>query len=113
MPDSGAEVIYGFRPYPLRGQVPAVGLCLFGCTVTNINLDLIMSGVDNAAGEDLPADFFMQLGIETLMIEEAFNRDAGFDEGDDKLPGFYYEEALAPTWRRAPHLAVGMRAGIK
>jgi len=89
----------------LCAAADSVGLCLFGRTVTNINLDLIMSAVNNAAGTELPADFFKQLGIETLMIEEAFNRDAGFSVEDDELPEFFYDEALAPTKKRARHHA--------
>lgn len=93
----------------LCAAADSVGLCLFGRTVTNINLDLIMSAVNNAVGSDLSPDFFKQLGIETLMIEEAFNRDAGFGEGDDELPDFFYEESLAPTKKRARHHAAEVR----
>ena len=50
-----------------------------------------------------------ELIIETLMLEEAFNRDAGFGEKDDELPDFFYDEALAPTKKRARHHAAKVR----
>ena len=93
----------------LCAAADSVGLCLFGRTVTNINLDLIMSAVNNATGTELPADFFKQIGLETLMFEDAFNRDAGFGEIDDELPAFFYEESLAPTAKRARHHAAEVR----
>ena len=89
----------------LCAAADTVGLCLFGRTVTNINLDMIMAAVNNAVGAELPVSFYTQIGIETLMLEEKFNRDAGFDVDDDELPSFFYEESLAPTNKRARHRA--------
>ena len=93
----------------LCAAADSVGLCLFGRSVTNINLDLIISAINNAVGTDLPASFLKQLGIETLILEEAFNRDAGFGEIDDELPDFFYDENLAPTNKRARHHAGEVR----
>jgi aldehyde:ferredoxin oxidoreductase len=93
----------------LCAAADSVGLCLFGRSVTNINLDLIISAINNAVGTELPASFLKQLGIETLMLEEAFNRDAGFGEIDDELPDFFYDESLAPTNKRARHHAREVR----
>ena len=90
----------------LCAAADSVGLCLFGRTVTNINLDLIMSAVNSAVGTELTDSYFKQIGLETLMFEDAFNRDAGFTVADDQLPDFFYEEALAPTKKRARHQAV-------
>ncbi len=89
----------------LCAAADSVGLCLFGRTVTNINLDMIMSAVNSAVGTELTDSYFKQIGLETLMFEEAFNRDAGFSVADDQLPDFFYEEALAPTLKRARHQA--------
>lgn len=89
----------------LCAAADSVGLCLFGRTVTNINLDMIMSAVNSAVGTDLTDTYFKQIGLETLMFEEAFNRDAGFDVADDQLPDFFYDEALAPTSKKARHTA--------
>jgi aldehyde:ferredoxin oxidoreductase len=89
----------------LCAAADSVGLCLFGRTVTNINLDMIMSAVNSAVGTELTDSYFKQIGLETLMLEDAFNRDAGFTVADDQLPDFFYEEALAPTKKRARHQA--------
>jgi aldehyde:ferredoxin oxidoreductase len=89
----------------LCAAADSVGLCLFGRTVTNINLDMIMSAVNSAVGTELTDSYFKQIGLETLMFEDAFNRDAGFTVADDQLPDFFYEEALAPTKKRARHQA--------
>ena len=93
----------------LCAAADSVGLCLFGRTVTNINLDLVMGAVNNAIGTDLAPDFYKQIGVETLRFEEAFNRDAGFDEADDELPDFFYDEALEPTGKTARHHAAEVR----
>ena len=39
----------------------------------------------------------MELGRETLKLENEFNRQAGFTDKDDDLPEFFYSEPLAPT----------------
>ena len=49
----------------------------------------------------LGEEFFESLGDETLRLEHAFNREAGFTEQDDELPAFFYHEPLPPTGRVA------------
>lgn len=44
----------------------------------------------------LGADALPQLGIRTLKVEREFNRKAGFTNEDDRLPDFFYKEALPP-----------------
>ena len=41
-------------------------------------------------------DAIPQLGIRTLQAEGEFNRKAGFTNKDDRLPEFFYKEALPP-----------------
>jgi aldehyde:ferredoxin oxidoreductase len=41
--------------------------------------------------EDLPS-----LGVRVLKAEKEFNRRAGFNNQDDRLPKFFYEEPLPP-----------------
>jgi len=36
-------------------------------------------------------------------MEWEFNRAAGFTEGDDELPEFFYTEALPPSGKTARH----------
>ena len=47
-------------------------------------------------GAPLGADAISQLGIRTLKTEREFNRKAGFTNKDDRLPEFFYKEALPP-----------------
>ncbi len=93
----------------LCAAADSVGLCLFGRSVTNINHDLVVGAINDAIGTKLPNTFLKQIGVETLAFEDAFNRDAGFDVADDKLPDFFYEESLAPTDKKARHLPEDVR----
>jgi aldehyde:ferredoxin oxidoreductase len=75
----------------------SLGLCVFGQSVTNTNLDFIADSINAAHGTQLTPDFFEALGRDTLRLEKEFNRRAGFTEHDDELPAFFYREALPPT----------------
>jgi len=94
----------------LCAAADSVGLCLFGRSVTNINHDLVVGAINDAIGTELPNTFLMELGVETLALEEQFNNDAGFGEEDDELPAFFYKENLAPSDKTARHHAVEVRA---
>jgi aldehyde:ferredoxin oxidoreductase len=75
----------------------SLGLCIFGMSVTNPNVDFITETINAAHGTTLTKEFFEQLGRDTLRMEAEFNRLAGFTAQDDELPAFFYEEALPPT----------------
>jgi aldehyde:ferredoxin oxidoreductase len=75
----------------------SLGLCVFGQSVTNTNLDFVTESINAAHGTRLTPDFFEALGRDTLRLESEFNRQAGFTERDDELPAFFYREALPPT----------------
>ena len=79
----------------------SLGLCVFGQSVTNTNLDFLVATLNAAHGTSLTADFFEALGRETLRLEHEFNRRAGFTERDDELPAFFYTEPVPPTNRVA------------
>ncbi|MBT5809606.1 MAG: aldehyde ferredoxin oxidoreductase, partial [Rhodospirillaceae bacterium] len=81
----------------------SLGLCLFGRSVTSVNLDLIVNTLNDAHGTNFDASFYMDLGREALKLEWDFNRQAGFTESDDELPSFFYDEALAPSGKVARH----------
>ncbi|MCB0161778.1 MAG: aldehyde ferredoxin oxidoreductase, partial [Caldilineaceae bacterium] len=74
-----------------------IGLCMFGRTVTNTNLEFMTNAINNAVGTTLEPSFFNELGRETLLLEAEFNRQAGFTAADDELPAFFYTEPVAPT----------------
>jgi aldehyde:ferredoxin oxidoreductase len=48
------------------------------------------------SGTVLGPDALPQLGVRTLKAEREFNRKAGFTNKDDRLPEFFYKEALPP-----------------
>ena len=81
----------------------SLGLCIFGRAVTLENLDFVVEAVNQAAGTELDASFFMKLGREALEMEWEFNKQAGFTPEDDELPAFFYDEALDPTGNKARH----------
>jgi aldehyde:ferredoxin oxidoreductase len=75
----------------------SLGLCIFGRTVTDTNLELIANAINDCHGTSIEPPFFLAMGRDTLAMEHAFNKIAGFTEDDDKLPSFFYNEALPPT----------------
>jgi len=79
----------------------SLGLCVFGRSVTDTSHDLIAEMVNAAAGTQWDAASLRALGLETLRMEHAFNRAAGFTDADDRLPDFFYTEPLAPTGKVA------------
>ncbi|NNE64018.1 MAG: aldehyde ferredoxin oxidoreductase, partial [Gammaproteobacteria bacterium] len=75
----------------------SLGLCVFGRSVTDSSTDLVMNAINDAHGTELDASFFVELGRQTLQLEQEFNQAAGFGIEDDELPGFFYNEPLSPT----------------
>ena len=80
-------------------MLDALGLCIF---VAFPILDIpdafaaIHEMVAAHTGDAWDADALTQLGKETLTYERLFNNHAGFTAADDRLPAFFYEEALPP-----------------
>jgi aldehyde:ferredoxin oxidoreductase len=91
----------------------SLGLCVFGRTVTNANLQMMVDAINDALGTQLQPNFFVTLGRETLQLETAFNAAAGFTEEDDELPDFFYDEPLAPTARTARFHAAEVNRAIR
>jgi aldehyde:ferredoxin oxidoreductase len=75
----------------------SLGLCIFGRSVTEPNIEFIVNAINAAVGTTLSQEWFPALGRETLKLEHEFNRRAGFTERDDELPAFFYSESLPPT----------------
>lgn len=75
----------------------SLGLCIFGRSVTNPNVDFLANAINNAHGTNLDQSFFMELGRETLKLEREFNKAAGFTVEDDDLPEFFYSQPLHPS----------------
>ena len=77
------------------------GLCVFGRSVTDDNLELIANGINDAHGCDVDPNFILDIGVKALRMETEFNRLAGFTAADDELPDFFYDEELPPTGKKA------------
>lgn len=75
----------------------SLGLCIFGRSVTNPNVDFLANAINDALGTELDPTFFHKIGREVLDLEREFNIAAGFTETDDDLPEFFYDEPLRPT----------------
>ena len=73
------------------------GLCVFGRSVTDDNLKLIADAINDAFGAGVDPEFIRHIALETLRLEAAFNKAAGFDDDDDELPAFFTDEPLPPT----------------
>ena len=73
------------------------GLCVFGRTVTDDNLKLIADAINDAFDAGVDPEFIRHIALETLRLEAAFNKAAGFDDDDDELPAFFTDEPLPPT----------------
>lgn len=76
-----------------------LGLCIFVGAVfekpENIQCVADMMAAKFGGEWDIPK--LMGLAVETLTLEKQFNRAAGFTEKDDRLPEFFYQEALPET----------------
>ncbi len=97
----------------LCATADSLGLCVFGRSVTNANIEMVVGLINDALGTDLQPSFFHELGRETLRLEAEFNRQAGFSEADDELPEFFYEEALSPSNQVARFHAAEVNASVR
>ena len=67
-----------------------LGLCYFGASAVAGRFDLIASMVSGYVGVEVTADDIVEMAKETLRIEHAFNRAAGFTKAHDRLPEHFY-----------------------
>jgi aldehyde:ferredoxin oxidoreductase len=80
-------------------MLDSLGFCIFvAFPVLDIPaaFEAIYEMVAAHTGDTWTADELMQLGRETLTMERLFNERAGFGPADDRLPEFFYKEALPP-----------------
>jgi aldehyde:ferredoxin oxidoreductase len=76
----------------------SIGLCILAA-VALASRDAsaaLVKALSAKVGSPLEADAIAQLGIRTLKVEREFNSKAGFTNKDDRLPEFFYKEALPP-----------------
>jgi aldehyde:ferredoxin oxidoreductase len=76
-----------------------LGMCIFAGFVFEKpdNLAVLADMVAAKFGGQWDIPRLMGLGVQTLMLEQQFNKAAGFSSQDDRLPEFMYTEALPGT----------------
>jgi aldehyde:ferredoxin oxidoreductase len=76
----------------------ALGMCIFSgfCTADPANVGYLIEMLAAKFGHTWDADKVFGLGVQTIALEKAFNRAAGFTMDDDMLPEFFYLEPLSP-----------------
>ncbi|HER27193.1 MAG TPA: aldehyde ferredoxin oxidoreductase, partial [Rhodospirillales bacterium] len=79
----------------------SMGFCIIGRSVNNVQKEFMIGALNDALGTNFETSFFADLGHQTLVMERAFNKAAGFTEADDELPAFFRNEPLAPTNKKA------------
>lgn len=84
--------------------VDSLGLCLFVAFAvldTPDALGVVADLVSGLLGKPYSVDDIVNLGVNALKDELAFNKAAGFTDKDDQLPDFFKNEKLPPhdtTW---------------
>lgn len=79
--------------------IDTLGMCLFASVPMLDMPDLqkhLLEAVSAKLGIDLPESHIIELGRRVNLIECEFNRLAGFDKTDNRLPAFFTEERLIP-----------------
>lgn len=96
----------------LCAAADSLGLCVFGRAVTNEKLDFMIQTFRDAYGVELKETFYHELGQNTLELEQAFNKKAGFSDADDELPQFFYDEELPPSGKSARFHGAEVNASV-
>jgi aldehyde:ferredoxin oxidoreductase len=75
-----------------------IGLCILAAVAMAAPeaREALVKALSAKLGTPLGPDAIPQSGIRTLQAEREFNRKAGFTNKDDRLPEFFYKEALPP-----------------
>lgn len=98
-------------PLGIEGQVEAsrnaqmmmvlvdwTGLCLLAAAPVNTpdGKEAFINALNAKAGTNLTFEDLMDKSIQILKAEREFNRAAGLEKKDDRLPEFFYKEPLPP-----------------
>jgi aldehyde:ferredoxin oxidoreductase len=75
-----------------------IGLCILAAVAMAAPeaREALLKALSAKLGTPLGPDAIPQLGVRTLQAEREFNSKAGFTNKDDRLPEFFYKEALPP-----------------
>ena len=91
----------------------SLGLCLFGRSVTNESIDFVVNALNEAHGTNFDEAKFMEIGKEALEMEWQFNKEAGFDDDDDEMPDFFFNEALEPSGKTQRHTQITVNKHLR
>lgn len=69
-----------------------LGMCMFSSGAVKERWDLLADMVSAYIGDEFSGNDIVQAANETLKVEHAFNRQAGFTKADDKLADYFYDE---------------------
>jgi len=69
-----------------------LGMCMFSAGAVQNRWEIVGDLVSAYIGEQFSGDDIVNIAKETLKIEHAFNRQAGFTKANDKLPDYFYDE---------------------
>ncbi|MGD8864820.1 MAG: aldehyde ferredoxin oxidoreductase C-terminal domain-containing protein [Anaerolineales bacterium] len=81
--------------YRMAG-LDSLGACIFAGFGFSADPDVIPALIHALYGWEVDTDYVDQLGKESLRLELAFNKKAGFTREDDRLPGWMGREPLPP-----------------
>ncbi|MGI6575436.1 MAG: aldehyde ferredoxin oxidoreductase family protein [bacterium] len=74
-----------------------LGFCMFAPRCHESSHAVILKMLEAAYGVELDADFWQEVGKDTIKTERIFNERAGFTQADDRMPEFMLTEPLPPT----------------
>lgn len=79
-------------------SLDCTGLCLMAGTTLAAPkaMEAFLKIINAKLGTRMGAEDYSALGIRVLKAEREFNRKAGLTKEDDRLPQFFYDEALEP-----------------
>ena len=69
-----------------------LGLCMFTSGAVQNRWDILAELVSAYTGDHYTGEDIVQIANDTLKVEHAFNRKAGFTKANDKLPDYFYAE---------------------
>jgi aldehyde:ferredoxin oxidoreductase len=79
-----------------RCSYDVLGLCTFLLAATAMDGDKVVDMLNSLYDLQLPPDYLLKLGKNTILIEKEYNCAAGFDKRDDRIPSYFIEETLPP-----------------
>ncbi len=79
-----------------RAAYDTLGLCVFLMAATAPHPEVIVKLINSIFDLDKDEEFITELGEKTIKWEKEFNRKAGFDKSDNRIPEYFKKEALPP-----------------